>query len=303
MKILIYILLLAAHSDTWDYSPDELEEQKQAILYWEGLARKEIPKDNIGEFIYSLGKGVQVTSPSKYNVRPNTLEVHQQMKERLLAIPGHAEYYRDRINESRAEMEEARRLWVETDRSPEATARFGPAMVNMNRERRWGFETLQNLPSPETVRVLGEFLADDRGAEIPEEERKESGESPNNLLAGAALSRLGIANPPTPPMKHGGQMRDGLGTWQQWYAEIKSGRRTFSFTGDDTEYDLRGPVKRSGVGDRIRGAKRTAAVEGTETVSAIPENNRVGILPYLIGGLFLLAGLFIYIRGRQASEG
>lgn len=290
----LMLMLLAAHANTWDYSPAELEEKRKAVISWEALAAMPIPpKEELPAHMRRLGDALLKTSPKRHNPALGGEKVHLLLKEKLLSIPGHAEHFRDRINSSREEMEAVRD-------SPNPSGILGGAIVKMNREQSWGFQTLRDLPSPETVRVLGDFLSDDRGAELSEERRQETGEGPNSRYAVSALSKLGIANPPTPPVRHDGDVTDGMESWRQWYSEVKSGRRTFRFIGDDTEYDLRGPVRRGGGMETDRRAKRTPAETAPEQTKPRNEPPRSRLIPYLAGVLFLVAGLIIYLRGRRS---
>ncbi|MEP2777094.1 MAG: hypothetical protein ABJQ29_12945 [Luteolibacter sp.] len=294
MRVFLYIFLLASSSSAWEYSERELAEQRATVESWEKLATQATPEEGIEEFIEKLGKALMKTEPSTRNIRPGREKVHILLRDKLLSIPGHAEYYRDKINSSRLAMEEAR--------AANSPTLYGPALTVMVREQAWGFKTLEYLPSPETVRVLGEFLSDDRGAEIPIEVRIDTWETPNNTLAMKAISRLGIANPPTPPIRVSEDMDRKLEAWQQWYAEVKSGRRTFRFIGDPVDYDLRGSSKRGAVEPNTsRSGKRTNAEAGQTEIQPYAERKFPGlVIGYVMGGLFLVAGFFVYLKKRTA---
>jgi hypothetical protein len=296
MKVLFAILQMLGSFDPHnEYSPRELEEKRAAVSSWEKLAEQTVSiGDDLDKYIAKLGDALLKTSPKRHNPALGGEDVHLVLKAKLLSIPGHAEHFRDRINSSREEMEAVRD-------SPNPSGILGGAIVKMNREQSWGFQTLRDLPSPETVRVLGDFLSDDRGAELSEERRQETGETPNSRYAVSALSKLGIANPPTPPVRHTGDVTDGMESWRQWYSEIESGRRTVRFIGDDTEYDLRGPVRRSAGMDSDRTGKRTKITTPSEERISEASPTPMRFLPYLIGGLFLLAGLGVYLRGKHGA--
>ncbi|QTN33681.1 hypothetical protein HZ994_15640 [Akkermansiaceae bacterium] len=188
----------------------------------------------------------------------------------LLETPGHATYYLDR--------------WKENPHHPET---------------RFMFQYFRNLPSPETIGVLGELLAD----ESPRPKLADDASNveavmtayPNCDKAVEVLSVL-LENPPTEKGHY--NFPTDLVIWQQWYERVKSGRETFRLVGDPVDYTLRGPSKRGAVTPGPRDGKRNAGT-GAEAPSpdkAQAENS--GYLPYLIGGLFLLAGVFIYLRTR-----
>ncbi|MCF7734681.1 MAG: hypothetical protein K9N23_23560 [Akkermansiaceae bacterium] len=150
----------------------------------------------------------------------------------LLAIPGHAQYYRDRILKAREEYEHT---------PPE----MGPHPAKLVDEQRQGFGAMAHLPSVETVRVLGEFLADERGeiggpGKPPMVSEGRSMEPSNSSYALQSLHTLPLANKPvTAPHVY---YDSDLETYRRWFARIKSGNATFRFEGDPTEYDLAGPA-------------------------------------------------------------
>ena len=289
MKALLFLIFIANTDPRLGYTDRELEDMRQTKERWHNLATQTIPSENLGEYIHQLGSALSGSATSKEKPDSERGKIYFAIRTRLLSIPGHAEYYGDRINSSRAEMETIRD-------SSNPTGRLGGAIVSMIDEQSWGFQTLENLPSVETVRVLGEFLSDDRGAELSKEFRDKTGQTPNSRPAVSAISKLGIANPPTPPVRHNGDVTDGMEAWRQWYSEVKSGRRTFRFIGDDTEYDLRGPSKRGAVTPGPRDGKRKAGAGAEAPSPDKAQAERSGYLPYLIGVVLLLAGYLFHRR-------
>lgn len=151
-------------------------------------------------------------------------EIQRLARDKLLAIPNHAEWHREAIERERAAAD-----------PPPSSGDYA-----FQERRQEHIRTLAHLPSEETVRVLGEMLDDPRDDPPP----RVPGEhvlwySTRNCAAGA-LNRLGIANPPVKP--HSGKTAEDLvHAWRQWYAEVKAGTRTFRFEGSDIEHRL-GPV-------------------------------------------------------------
>ena len=86
------------------------------------------------------------------------------------------------------------------------------------------YKTLPLMPSPETIKVLGDFLNDDK--DMP------SGSIPsdyyaNNGYAMLALKKIGLRNPAE---KHPyDDSRACLKKWIAWYEQVKAGEITFSF--------------------------------------------------------------------------
>lgn len=293
MKTILILLTLCAVNPRWEYSPEELADIRLTTQRWRELATQEVPGENLAQYLDKLGQALRGSSSSKGKPPSDRLSVHFLVRDKLLAIPGHAEHFRDRINASRAAMEAA-------INAPNSAAILGPAVSDMVHEQRSSFQTLRELPSPETVRVLGDFLSDDRGAELSEERKEETGQSPNSRYAVSAMSKLGIANPPTPPVRHSGDVTDGMESWRQWYAEVKSGRRTFRFIGDPVDYTLRGPSMRGAVEPGPRDRKRSAETPpGDKTANLPSPPAKPRFLAYLIGVAFVLGGYLFYRRGKR----
>ena len=300
MKILLSISLLAAGLSTWEFSDKELAERKAAVEYWEKLASQPIPANGIEEFIDKLGKGVSRTSASRPNIDSDRKRVHLLLKAKLLSIPGHAEYYRDRISRSRQIVDDYKAAKAE---DPAFQSAAGTGINQLVSEQGSGFQILENLPSVETVRVLGEFLSDDRGAEISFDEQINTGETSNDGLAMSAISRLGIANAPTPPIRVAEDMDRKLESWKHWYAEVKAGRRTFRFEGDPVDYDLRGPSKRGAIVPEERVSKRGVKNTQSSGMPDTPEVSAKRMIPWLIVlGILFLAFSYKLVR-RKTKQG
>ena len=231
--------------------------------------------------------------------------MYQLIQATLLAIPGHAEYYRDDINKARAKFEEALKGGDET--------LIGETRQYLAGKLLFDFPTLDHLPSVETVRVLGEFLSDERGyVKMPEHPTLEdlttdvSG-SPVFRRAAASLGKLPIVNKPIPAST---QFRtpDDVRPWKQWYEQIKAGNRTFRFEGDATEYDLNGPASKDTLvrvaramkrdAERTGGQRKSSTVAGSD--SAVAVLTQPVSIAWILTGLALVAGAgWYFLRGRR----
>src|SRR5690606_19850488 len=69
----------------------------------------------------------------------------------ILSLPGHADYYAAKIDAAKREIETSEGI------------RRGVAIGRLANEQMYGFLTLEQMPSPETVKVLGEYLYDPFG--------------------------------------------------------------------------------------------------------------------------------------------
>jgi hypothetical protein len=178
---------------------------------------------------------MQLSQKDSPNWEKGDRPVFHAAQSALLSITGHAEYYRDRILKAESDMEAE---WNK-DRF------FSIKYAHFSNERTLVFGTLKHLPSPETVRVLGELLSYEwvppNNATADDEHRQ----PPLSHFALRTMCSLPLIGKPT---TLGGQYIDpadvekDLPAWRNWYEQIKSGNRTFRFEGDPTEYDLNGPA-------------------------------------------------------------
>lgn len=209
-------------------------------------------------------------------------EIYSRTQELLLSTPGHAEYYEKRIL----------RLWNDFREK----LKNDPSKANGSTYlggTHYDFPVLRHLPSPETVRVLGDMIL--------ETEIIDTGECPTIHLASQALQELHHLPLASKPVQNHDVFSDrDLETYRLWYSQIKAGNRTFRFVGDPNEYTLAGPVSRvADVGATSRPNAETptnAVTEQTQSSTAIPW--------YAIGmGVVLVVGAFWYwlsARGRVA---
>jgi hypothetical protein len=200
--------------------------------------------ENIRYFSECLRK---LSMTSIYQLKER-IAVYDQLQSKVVSIPCHAEYFRDEIEKERAALKPNQFRGSYDDK------------------RRLFFEKLSHLPSAESIKVLGGYLSDERDAE------KEAGWEPVDLFligvepnsdhAREALKKIGLRNTsfaepdvgewpsPTSYSTREEYMRvkfsylvalreARLKPWLAWYAEVKDGRRTFSFKGQKVEYRFR----------------------------------------------------------------
>lgn len=229
----------------------------------------------------------------------------------LLAIPGHSEYFRDKINTTR-ELMEANMNDLENGLYIKYQTDLEYAVTD-------GFQTMRQLPSVETVRVLGEFLFDERGYVREPTTTGESARfekikhSPVLLKAGEALDHLPIVGKP-PKYKRFYDTPEDLEGWRQWYTQIKEGKRTFRFEGDPTEYDLNGPAAGQKIDriarDRKRDKERAAGHHKSATSKGTMVDTAAALVskPGALAGILAACGLVItaiwhFLRKRSRHAG
>ncbi len=248
--------------------------------------------------ILDLSRIVRGIGSDLPNASEEAKRLYKEAFDLLKGIPGHAEYYRDKI------LSAQERLQRHEGESPAS---------QYLEEQMYGFQTLAHLHSPEGVRVIGEMLSN-------------NWESPGNKTAGPAeripvlseqatgiLTKFPIKDKPFTDrltMKTLGEAREA---WRLWYEQIKSGNRTFRFEGDTTEYDLDGPASKVKVQhierDRKRDAERTTGTRKSHDLHELPKKatsssggvlSRPGIVAALVAsGLLLIAALGIYMKKRR----
>jgi len=180
---------------------------------------KDFPKEKKIEHLWlglkNMGYRHQFPSHS-----PSVQSIYTQLQETFLSLPGHAEYFAEEVERQR----EIDLKWPSGQRSTYDRLRA-----------KYLRDTLRHLPSPETVRVLGRYLHDER--DTP---KSLAGDAPflpeNAYLACAALANIGLRI--DPPLPDSGIMRwrYDVDEIRAWYAKVESGEIPFSFKGQPVEY-------------------------------------------------------------------
>ncbi len=216
----------------------------------------------------------------------------------LLAIPGHAEYYRDRLLKAQSEHKE-----------DFTSTRAGPKFNNYTNEVADGMAILSQLPSPETVMVLGDLLFNEWVLPNSENRPPQDRYGPLSVRALRALSKLPLTSKPAKTTHDSHAARD-LSAWQLWYEQIKAGTRTFRFEGDPTEYDLNGPAPKSKLvrieREQKRNAKRSVVHKKTtpnsRAESAIAQISKPSSIAGILAACALCAAaVWYFLKGRKVA--
>ena len=149
-------------------------------------------------------------------------QIYGEIQRNFLATPGHAIHFADLIEKERA------------------TLKPGEYGGSYDNHRFWYLrETLSHLPSPETVKVLGHYLDDDRDTPPPPKPDQDYGYMPaNSIIALESMLWLGMRDAPYPPYRYldWNQTPKVLAAVRAWFAPIKSGEKSFSFRGQAVEH-------------------------------------------------------------------
>jgi hypothetical protein len=136
-------------------------------------------------------------------------ETYFKTQQVLLSIPNHAQYFLNKAT-------------LETDKIEQN-------IKSSRLHRVLSIATLRHLPSPETMKGLGDLLWDERGG------TPGGGELSNAQLAAQQLYFMGIRN--APRVGDGGYFTlQLLEMYREWYKKIRSGEMSFSFEGQSLEY-------------------------------------------------------------------
>lgn len=277
----------------------------------------DLPKDPVGYLAWQK-QMIELVERHRANPQPDTIPalghnlwrlglstnrekgepvVRRAFQEALLSIPGHAEYYGKQIKAAEKDVVEA----LQTV----GLERAGTAKARLLRVQTEAFGTLEALPSPETVRVLGELLDDPWGFE-PGMDRtvqavrfKTYGESPHSGMAMIALARLPLEtranNTPANKISYDAD----IGAWTLWYEQIRAGTRTFRFIGDPQEYSLAGPVPQAKIPVPI--STPANAMQNVEPVR--PETRKeISFVPVAAAVAVLILAILIAARRKNQAR-
>lgn len=205
------------------------EAQREALEWWRGRLA-EVDSMSETEAFDFLGSGLRKLPRQSIFQLEEKWPIYEQIRTKMLSIPGHAEYYAGEIDT----------LVAERQQTPVGLADF-------NREAKLIFETLSHLPSEQTVEVLGRYVERTDGARDLRAETLEEwmgsrpdlkGFVPLWMMAIDALHALPIENAPEQRMSPTGKPtgKPDWEEWRKWTIRVKEGRLSYKFKGDDKIY-------------------------------------------------------------------
>ena len=299
ISLLFCSSIFAAQKTIWNSESRKLEGD-QVELWKENLEKSDLMAES--EIVRLLSQGLRNMGYRK-SINDHSTEVDEvylKIQNAMLLIPGHADYFAKEIQISRA-------------RAIDRQAREGGEIrwEDYDDVRSAAIHTLENLPSPEAVRVLGELLSDSEktGPQITEGHLPDAfGPPPNASLAADALKLL-IEKPPVPQDRNW-QKKGDIEAWQLWYEQIQSGNRTFRFKGDPKDYDLTGPASNDKLqrvernlkrdDERTAGQKKSSTPVETQTIAT--SAGRTYAIAGLVTTLALVAAALWYFLSSRIPE-
>lgn len=225
------------------------------------------------------------------NPTPEQLEISSRGKSMLLAIPGHARFFRDRLEQKKQDMLAGRDNYFEYTKAQEALS------------------ILAYLPSPETVAVLGELIGDPVGRDGKALGGGKIWEGDgwlpvNSQIALACFEALPIENGPKLQQSDFGEENfEGVDKWKDWWNEVKAGKRTYRFVGSPIEYGPDGPVAAKELQRREHDRQRDGAPAGAAGSNGSVESPALkaqGGMNWMAALGAALAGVLLLIAGWKA---
>lgn len=212
---------------------------------------------------------------------PEIEVLYDSLQKELISSPGYIDFFTDALEQERKKMEH----------KPPG----GGFRPEYTRRRMWYIlDTFPHLPGPETIRVLGNYLYDERDVPPPPRPGQDWGDIPaNSVLASSVLMRIGLVDGP----KH------NISAQKKWWTQVEAGKRWFAFYGQPVSYRFRldGSVETK-PRDTSRDP-RWIAYASYYNFNPEPDVSSAGY--WWVGGgvaAVLLAGGITYIARRRKSD-
>jgi len=289
----------------YDGRSEDVVIEDQQILLWQSKLKESSDLNGEAKIDFlSLGlRNMAFRHWQKWH-DPRVDTLYREIQVSMMEVPGHAEHFKSMINAAQGLRKEA---LVHARDGRREMGDYSVLASDFWNKKTEAFRTLYLLPSPETIRVLGDYLADDWVSPIPIDD---DGSMEQSLAHEAvnALGHMALRDMPV-EYKEDSERAQYLVFWRQWYESVKNGKRTFRFLGDPTEYDLDGPASNEKLAriehDRVRDAKRnnTAGDSARTRAMAVPQGvaGAVGLLSIAIvaGCALVAAAVGYFLRGRR----
>lgn len=170
--------------------------------------------------------GEQIFSLAKYSDKNDLVaeSLRRELIYGLISIPGHAQLFTDEIRREQAGVANIVR------RGP-----YGKRIPYNDRRARYLLYILPLLPSAECIKALGSFLNDELDTPSEPSPSQDWQDLPANCyLSAQGLVKIGLRDSPQKTAYTESPV--DLKLWREWYDEVKSGRKAFSFKGQNVEY-------------------------------------------------------------------
>jgi hypothetical protein len=174
------------------------------------------------ENVFRLANEIKNNRRHESLLMPGAVAMTNRASLELCEIPGYTRYFADEIESERQKIQ-----------------MLPPKDGRRNSYNRRRYEIIRlilvELPGPESVAMLGHYLNDDRDPEPPASPSQDyNSPRPSSELASEALAHIGLRNHPV--TKKDFMFVDAIVRNRAWWEDVKSGKRSFSFIGQNVEY-------------------------------------------------------------------
>jgi len=223
-------------------------------------------------------------------------QVFEKARQLLLTNPGYASHFEKKIKSQKVLLEQA---------SQDERWQIQTAYVQIQSD---GFRALAQLPSLETVKVLGEFLSDETGGlridpmgKPPTTQEALAAPSKNCDKAAMALVKV-IATAPVED--RGWRHPRDVKKWRAWYEKVKAGSLTFRLKGDPVEYDLNGPASAEKLREieqgRVRDGNKVKGRREAESEARKDEGAKGFSVGIAVSGILVAAvAVWYFVRQKK----
>ncbi|WP_345715388.1 hypothetical protein [Luteolibacter yonseiensis] len=296
--ILIFHFLMFARFLAADVIEDRRVESDQVALWKSKLENSKTmdPQAKISNLWLGLRNIGYRHSHAGHSKEIDSL--YSEIQSEILAVPNHAQYFENELNQERNAL------------------KSGDSKTDYDRKRRiYIAETLVRLPSPETIKVLGSYLFDERDNPPPPNPNHFNDADPvpsSTRLAYESIMDIGLRNPPVTKAAYWAEENDregyALSRSRAWFNEVKAGERPFSFIGQTVEYRFKpdGTVESTQLpasvleSDPKPPAPSTAATKPRGKAPDVHESpSSASKWSLIVGGILGLAALIHWIRQKR----
>ncbi|GAA5481023.1 hypothetical protein Hsar01_00228 [Haloferula sargassicola] len=268
-----------------EISKEKHQEIMEAFRYWKQVAEDAV-SDPSTENMEKLSRGIEKMRRPVIFPTEERFVVRDELVQAMLSIPGSVGFFEKKYYQAKKEWKAG------SLRQQEYIDVIGETIG-----------TIRYLPSPESVRVLGNLIDDQERLTADEVERM-----PVAFWALRGLMNL-IEDGPVYSDDYVEQIIDRK-MWVLWFEQVKAGTRTFRFKGDPQPYTLAGPAEKElrplRDGDEGVEARRQKTTErGNPEISTGTGEEDGRKIPWLPLGLATLlaggGGVYWWRQSRKAA--
>lgn len=244
-----------------------------SMIFLTGLARGS-EEEYIEKGRWNLKKNMNLSIPQKFEGIASSLDFYSYCKESnkseyynansvllkenqeaMVSIPGHAQYFVDKIAAAKKKNEERLNHYVKIPKDRDWSLAMD-AWSEYGEAARENIHILGLIPSVDSVTALINYVMAEKQQGDPAKGIFIGG--PPRLLAIDALAGLIADGPPfTDKSRWPESSDDDIPLWRQWYEDVQNKKRTFRFVGSKISYTFEGSADEKTL-ERIRNESPSA---------------------------------------------